>query len=65
MLGCSLHTQRRTAEGDFGISGLEGPACDKVSTLPLTVTPACQVSYAAVMLPVVLGATLTVNVTPV
>lgn len=39
-LGCDLYTQERAAERDFGGSGLQDPACDKVSTLPLTVNPA-------------------------
>lgn len=38
-LACDPHTQGRT-EWDFGVSGLEDPAFDKVSTLPLTVNPA-------------------------
>ena len=54
-----------TAEWDFGVSGLEDPALGTVSTLPLTVTPACQVSYVAMSLPALLGATLIVKVTPV
>lgn len=34
----------KTAEWDFRNSGLGGPARDKVSRLPLTVNPACQVT---------------------